>query len=475
MIEHLLEEGFLEPLDLYFAEMHQPKTIAEKAFLAAVMQAARDGHICLDLDFIRPPEGPFKDEWKNKVLEGSTLKSPYLRCESRCVYLEKNYHYETDIIAQLKRLTCAAPLPKVDTNLSEEQQAALDLVRSENISIIAGGPGTGKTYLTSELVKSFGPSSRIILAAPTGKAAARLKERNPHALCSTLHALLKMKSSGEPLSSNLFLQAELIVVDEASMLDAKMMRLLLKSLPSGQRLVFLGDPHQLPPVETGSLFCDLIGLLPTAFLKKCHRSDRKEILDLAKQIIEGIAPTPQGPLLFETIQKFVLGHLQKGAILTPLREGPWGVKELNLKIDRLFHTRGERAVPIMITRSRAELGLFNGEMGLLITFNEKPIVARFEIGGEEKEFSPAALPAYELAYVLSVHKSQGSEFDHVLTLVPPGTEQFGKELLYTAVTRAKQSVSIIGEKEVIAQTIQHSSCRRSGIKKRWTKVHPSIT
>ncbi len=471
MIEQLLEEGFLEPLDLFFAEMHQPKSLAEKAFLAAVMQATRDGNICLDLDSIRAPEGPFKEEWRKKVLEGSTLQSPYLKFENTSVYLEKNYRYETDVLLELKRLVGSASLSQVHANLSDEQQVALDLVRNEKISIIAGGPGTGKTHLTTELVKSFGPSSRIILTAPTGKAAARLKERNRHAHCSTLHALLGIKSNGEPLSLNPFLQADLIVVDEASMLDAKMMRLLLKSLPTGQRLVFLGDPHQLPPVETGSLFCDLIGLLPTAFLKKCHRSDRKEILDLAQQIIEGQPPTPQGPLSFETIQEFVLSHLQRGAILTPLREGPWGVKELNLKIDRLFHTRGERAIPIMITRNDSELGLFNGEMGLLITFNEKPLVARFEIAGELKEFPPAALPAYELAYVLSVHKSQGSEFDHVLALVPPGTEQFGKELLYTAVTRAKQSVSIIGEQEVIAQTIQYSSCRQSGIKKRWTKVH----
>lgn len=467
MIETLLEEGFLEPLDLFFAEMHQPQNIAEKAFLAAVMQAARDGHICLDLDAIPAPEGPFKEEWKKKVLEGSSLLSPYLKIESTSVYLEKNYRYETDVLAELKRLAGSSPLLQIETQLSEEQQAALNLVRSEKISIIAGGPGTGKTYLTTELVKSFGPASRIILTAPTGKAAARLKERNHHAHCSTLHALLGITSNGEPLSLNPFLQADLIVVDEASMLDAKMMRLLLKSLPSGQRLVFLGDPHQLPPVESGSLFSDLIGLLPTAFLKKCHRSDRKEILALAQQITEGKPPTPNGPLVFETVQEFV----QRGAILTPLREGPWGVKELNLKIDRHFHTRGERAIPIMITRSDAELGLFNGEMGLLITFNEKPKVARFEIGGEVKEFSPAALPAHELAYVLSVHKSQGSEFDHVLAIVPPGTEQFGKELLYTAVTRAKQSVAIIGDQEVIAQTIQHSSYRQSGIKKRWTKVH----
>lgn len=472
MIEQLLEEGFLEPLDIYFAQMHQPKTLAEKAFLSAVMQAARGGHICLDLDEIPAPEGPFKEEWRKKVLEGSTLQSPYLKFENNSVYLEKNYRYETDVLVELKRLIGSSPLPQVQASLSDEQQAALNLVRSEKISIIAGGPGTGKTYLTTELVKSFGPASRIILTAPTGKAAARLKERNKHATCSTLHALLGIRSNGEPPSSPLFLQADLIVIDEASMLDAKMMRLLLKSLPTGQRLVFLGDPHQLPPVETGSLFCDLIGLLPTAFLKKCHRSDRKEILDLAQQIIEGETPTPEGPLSFETIQEFVLCHLQKGAILTPLREGPWGVKELNLKIDRLFHTRGERAIPIMITRSDAELGLFNGEMGLLITSNEKPLMARFELAGEIKEFSPAALPTYELAYVLSVHKSQGSEFDHVLALVPPGTEQFGKELLYTAVTRAKQSVVILGEKEVIAQTTQYSSCRQSGIKKRWTKVHP---
>ncbi len=487
-ILHLLEVGFLEEIDLYFADMHHPQSEAERAFLAAAMQAARDGHICLDLHAIPAPQGPYQDRWTSLVRAGLNRRSPYLKIENDYVYLQKNYQYETDILWDLKRLIGKAPLNNLDDSsdkeegclnntpknpLSDEQQKAVDLVRQEKVSIIAGGPGTGKTYLTSKLVKSFGSKSRVILAAPTGKATARLKEQNPHAFCSTLHALLGMSAHWQPLQPRLFLQADLIVIDEASMLDAKMMRLLLKSLSSGQKIVFLGDENQLPPIEVGSLFCDLIDLLPTAHLKTIHRSDRKEILNLAQVISEGKVPKPHHGLTFDIIREFSLSYLEKSAILTPLREGPWGVKELNLKIDRLFHTTGERATPIMITRNDQETGLCNGEMGLLISFNEKAVWARFQIDGKTKEFPASALPSYELAYVLSVHKSQGSEFDHVLILAPPGTEQFGKELLYTAVTRARRSILLIGDENTLAATVKFSSCRRSGIKKRWMEVASS--
>lgn len=471
MLDELLEEGFLEPIDLYFADMHQPTVLADRIFLCAVMQAARDGHICLDLESIRTPEGPFSSRWKEMVLLSAEKKmaSPYLKWEGGSVYLEKQYQYETDVIDELKRLMGPSPLPKVKTALSDEQQAAFDLVRSENVSIIEGGPGTGKTYLTTELAKSFA-QGRVILTAPTGKAAARLKERNPQALCGTLHSILGIPSDHRKQRS--FVQADLIVVDEASMLDAKMMRFLLRSLETGQRIVFLGDSHQLPPVEIGSLFCDLIDLVPTAHLKTCRRSDRKEILDLARSIMEGEAPMPQDVLSLEKVKEFARAHLKDGIILTPLREGTWGVKELNLRIDQMFRLldQEERLAPIMITRNDHESRLFNGDMGLMFFFHDKPLYAVFQIGGAVQQFLPSALPAYEMAYVLSVHKSQGSEFDHVLVLAPSGMEQFGKELLYTAVTRARHSVTLLGEEGVIAKTVQYSSCRRSGLKKRWSLI-----
>jgi exodeoxyribonuclease V alpha subunit len=211
----------------------------------------------------------------------------------------------------------------------------------------------------------------------------------------------------------------------------------------------LGDGNQLPPIESGSLFNDLIDLVPTAHLTKCLRSDRKEILDLASSILEGKTPSPHGPLSID--------FNQSAMILTPLREGPWGVKALNQLL------KGSRKeTPIIITRNDTETGLSNGDMGLLISATEALI--------EGRRFSISALPAYELAFALSIHKSQGSEFDDVVVLVPPGSEQFGREVLYTAVTRARRSVTLLGDPDTIAKTVQHTCSRKSGIRTRLFKT-----
>lgn len=241
------------------------------------------------------------------------------------------------------------------------------------------------------------------------------------------------------------------------------MMVLLKTLQAGQRIVFLGDGHQLPPVESGSLFNDLIDLIPTAHLRTCHRSDRREILELAQSILEGRPPVPTAPLSKEKIIEFARRQEGSRAILTPLREGPWGVKELNQIIDAALKVRGERTIPIIITRNDPETGLSNGDTGILITSSERPLYALID----SRRFSPAELPPYEMAYALSIHKSQGSEFDHVLVLAPEGTETFGCEVLYTAATRARESITLYGEQEVVAQTVLRSSCKRSGLKKRF--------
>jgi exodeoxyribonuclease V alpha subunit len=218
-------------------------------------------------------------------------------------------------------------------------------------------------------------------------------------------------------------------------------------------------------VGTGSFFSDLIDLIPTAYLRTSLRSDRKEVLDLAEAILEGKSFAPHGPLSFEVVRHYALQ--ENSMILTPLQGGPWGVKALNQKIHAQLQPK---SYPIMVNRNDTETGLSNGDLGIMQVSNGKIASARFQMGSEMKEFSSAILPSYELAYVLSIHKSQGSEFDHVLVIAPPGAEQFGREILYTAVTRAKKSVTLIGEMGVIAQTIERTCYRRSGLRKRWTTL-----
>jgi exodeoxyribonuclease V alpha subunit len=434
----------LQPLDLFFAGLHQPRSENEKLFFAALMASAREGHLCLDLDRSDPA-----------IQEGATtaLQSPYIRRQGRLVYLERNFTCEKQIVEDLKRLTFSVQPPSFSTDgLTDEQRTAVEIALSNTLSVIEGGPGTGKTFLTSYLVKAIG--ANVILAAPTGKAAARLKKFNPAATCSTLHAMLGISSR----KRSGYVKADLIIVDESSMIDAKLLAYFLRSLQTGQRVVFLGDGHQLPPIESGSLFTDLVDLLPTAHLRQCLRSDRAEILQLAQDILAGKTITPDHPLSVD-----LLLNAKETAILTPLREGPWGVNHLNELIFQ--HVKKEApelwSVPILITKTDYEAGLYNGEMGVLWRTHVKPLYAEFEDG---RKIAASALPPYELGYVLSVHKSQGSEFDRVIVLAPPGTETFGRELLYTAVTRARNSVILCGDPETIQKTVSRSNQRNSGLK-----------
>ena len=469
MFDELLQQNILTSLDLFFADLYA-KNHNERAFFAAVMAISRQGHLCLDLENFILPELLLKP-----VLEGSkTAASPYVRRLGNLFYLERNFEDETRILEQLQQLSFQVkPLDySAPSGLTDEQQRALNLVLANTLSVIEGGPGTGKTFLTSHLVQAIGPSAHVILAAPTGKAAARLKQFNPQATCGTLHSILGIKSERQLAQGHSYLQADLIIIDESSMIDAKLLAYFLGSLKPGQRVVFLGDGNQLPPVESGSLFGDLIDLLPTAHLSRCLRSDRLEVLQLAQDILSGKPIAPHQELSKELILQKALESTSQNkqfCILSPLREGPYGVNALNQALFELFHVRMKPqdllAVPILITRTDYAAGLYNGEVGILWRNREKILHAEFG----ERKIPASGLPPYELGYVLSVHKSQGSEFDHVMVLVPPGSETFGREVLYTAVTRARHSVMLCGDAETIHKTVNRSSHRRSGLKMRWRR------
>ena len=476
MLQQLFELGVINHLDLFFADLHQPISLNEKIFLTAVMAASRSGHLCLDLDRLSLPHPSLETAWKEAVLSGVS-PSPYIRQEGRLYYLEKNYVAETQILQNLRRLSCVKPLDIAPPPaLNPEQQAAFKLALSHSLTIISGGPGTGKTYLTSHLV-----SPRTILAAPTGKAAARLKQLNPTATCGTLHSLLGIRSEKTLARGSSYLSGDLIIVDESSMIDVQLLAFFLASLQLGTRVIFLGDSHQLPPVESGSLFGDLVDLLPTAHLHECLRSDRAEILHLAEQILSGKPITPHHPLSEEFLIQQALSHYplpssqeetslheSQFCILSPLREGPFGVNHLNQQIFHLLLRKMKSqdllAIPILITRTDYNLSLFNGEMGVLWRSLDKPLYAEFPTAEGLRRIPASALPPYELGYVLSVHKSQGSEFNHVVVALPPGSEAFGREVLYTAVTRAKHSVILCGDAETIHQTLQRSNQRHSGLR-----------
>ena len=241
----------------------------------------------------------------------------------------------------------------------------------------------------------------VCVCAPTGKAALLLREKL-EAEVGTLHALLGIRDGKEMLFGGKGLDAGMVIVDECSMIDVGMWAALLRNIRYGTRLILVGDHDQLPPVEAGTVFGELCSFMKErgrgyVHLDECMRSDRVEILEKAAAVREGRM------IEYGRLERDIEGWKKGGyQILSCLRKGPFGVEAIN----ELMRDEGE--LPIMITRSHRRMKLSNGEMGVLIKRDPgrgigKNDVARFG----EREFPAVLLPEFELAYCISVHKSQG--------------------------------------------------------------------
>ena len=419
----------IDAIDRYFGEYFS-KTHA--LFLSYLLNATRAGHLCvyIDKEKIFPSMGELDHEL---IEQANTLPDlPIVVKQGNRWYLKRSWDAEQTFEYHVARLM-GQKLEPIGYNgdLSGEQKIAVEHVLNHPLTIVCGGPGTGKTYTAASLIKQF-PGS-VLVAAPTGKAAANLRIALPECVVTTLHAMLRSE-----------LVADLIVIDEGSMIDAEMMAKLFAAVPTGSRLVMFGDPNQLPPVEAGSLFNDL-AQFSSVYLTKCLRTELKTIVDISEAVKKGeMVPFKPLPKLKEAIE---LIQRSKGVFLTPLRKGIYGVDYLNQSV-----YQGGCHVPIMITKNDEQMDLYNGDVGVL-----EGDVACFG----SRKIEHHLLPPYTYAYVLSVHKSQGSEYDDVNIFLPEGSERFGREMLYTAVTRAKKSVTIYAAENVLEKVLSQKTHRLS--------------
>lgn len=536
------EQLFPEVYQLWSQEGEDPLTFEEsQALTELILKGSKDVPLELmtimqDKEDLEPPLTPL--------------------CVFRqCFYLQRHWIFETLFLKHLLRHLDGTPTLEVSREylekelkqlresgaLLEEQAEAIFTGCLSPLTLITGGPGTGKTYTAGRLIQLFWNSlndeqrkeCQIALAAPTGKAAANLQKSLskvanelkdcPPLQAKTLHSLLGMRSSTSFAKESVTrLTADLIVVDESSMIDVKMMASLFESLKKGSRVILLGDQHQLPSVEAGSLFVDLIKLhqthpslaIPCTNLKVCLRAELSSIVSFAHTINQGEAlqaidllnqaDTPgisrlQLPAERKESQKLFLSHVMNYfpsiirshqdpeqllnlfnaiRILSPMRKGPFGVESINqllwLHVSQMRHPNGWLAIPIMVVTNDYRQDLFNGETGVLIRKLPLSTVSSEDYAlfpsrnqGEKVRRLPALLlPKYEFAYCLSVHKSQGSEFDRVILVLPEGAELFGREVFYTAVTRARKHIEVYGTDLTIQKTISLQGSRLSGVEER---------
>jgi exodeoxyribonuclease V alpha subunit len=389
------------------------------------------------------------------VYEGPAVTSPFLHYEKGHLFLKSIFALQQ----KLKELT--PTYASVTTDLPEtllpEQKAAVLFALSSSLTLLTGGPGTGKSFTIASFIRSYftlnGLHKKVALAAPTGKATQHLKPLlgDLPVTLATLHRLLEVYK--QPLighEEKRPLVYDLIIVDEASMIDLPLMARLFDLMKQGSKLLLVGDPSQLPPVGFGQPFIDLLTLYPeqVVSLTHCMRSDRQEILALASAIrnSEALPPlTLSWPPTFSSYDygssaEEALSNQNRYRILSPLALGPFGAKAIS---DTLFRRqRGSFFAPIIITENAFKQGLYNGLLGVLEVANGLYKRAYFMSESGLQSYAAADLPAFDLAYCISVHKAQGSEFDTVFFVIPPTSENFGRSLLYTGVTRAKKELQI---------------------------------
>ncbi|MBS0635440.1 MAG: AAA family ATPase [Verrucomicrobia bacterium] len=389
--------------------------------------------------------------------------SPYIVQKDGKLYFEAAYRVTQELSLLYNKFMEMKPHLLVDeaellsANLLPEQAAAIRQALTCCLSCIWGGPGTGKTYTAGWLVKLFlaqHPTARVALAAPTGKAAANLLASIERACgvtnleSKTIHALLGVRQKQQRRD---LLPYDLLIIDESSMIDASLCVKLLSAVADGARIVFLGDPNQLPPIEPGEPFVSFV--TPQGRLTTVKRQENNDIIDLARYVLEGNADaalsyidlrsdfspesyvkqfyTPQ------TVEEFFI-LLSQTRLLCPQR---YGCERINRQMKEDSPTHLE---PIIITKNDYALGLTNGQVGIL--------------SYDTAYFDGIAIPkillsSYETAYCLSVHKSQGSEFGEVVLYLPEGSESFGRKMLYTAITRAKKKLIIYGTEATVRACI----------------------
>ena len=539
-------------LDIVFARFLGERTtfdpIQKQAFENLVMSVSYEqsqGHSCIRLD----------DEGRALVLAsglavshsqagaGERATTLPLVVEQDRLYLHRYWFYENRLAMQIKAMTqlsgtrgqkiAAHPTALFDkyfgisTGETDWQREAAKMAVKQSFCIITGGPGTGKTTTVVKILALLQELAEqplhIALAAPTGKAAMRLQESigfNKAALpCSetikshipetvtTLHRLLGAKPPSPYFrhDADKPLVYDLVVVDEASMVDLALMSKLLDALKPGSRLILLGDKDQLASVESGAVLADLTMALPehTLELKKSHRFDDtiKKLAvavnlqqeDVAWQILhegnENIAMLEEDLIDYVAAQQTdYLRLIKAGAgfdeiyrafsrfqVLCSNREGKNSVSDINYRVEqKLF---GQNLInlsglwysgrPVMVTQNNSALHLYNGDIGICMPDKDqdgKLMVFFQRADGSVKKYLPARLPHCETVFAMTIHKSQGSEFEEVLIILPETINPvLTKELLYTAITRAKKTVKLVADEAVFAATVRQKVERITGL------------
>jgi exodeoxyribonuclease V alpha subunit len=563
--------------------------------IALASRATRDGHVCADLEKLAkspvvgdeeevvavcPPFEAWRESVATSALVGVGAGATPLVLDGRGrLYLRRHWEHEqrlSEALAERSLRTmeladakaCRGLLARLfgqKADAPDWQRIAAQVAALSSLTVISGGPGTGKTSTVTKIIALAiadelargNPHPRALLMAPTGKAASRLSESARKAAAtldcpkevlaripltaSTVHRALEADGEGRfGLTKERPLVADVVAVDEASMIDVALMRALVDAVPAHARLILLGDRDQLASVEAGAVLADICGAgkaprysaslderlerafgerLPAAAisgdragiddsivtLTESHRFAASSPLgELAHAIQRGDAAAVSRafaagtsevtllepanerephPALFRAIvdgfrplaaartPEEALAALERFRVLSAHRRGSLGVEELNRAIvaalegEKILTSRSGLVQPLIVNRNDSSIGLFNGDVGVLFRDGSEGARAFFPGEGDRvRRFSPSRLPPSEAAFAMSIHKSQGSELDEVVVMLPvPRSPLLSRELFYTAVTRGRRRVVVHGSAASIREATLRPADRASGL------------
>lgn len=567
-LKSLLRQAGLSELACQFAAYIERIDASAQPLVAVtagvLSETVSQGHVCLQLTQAAAPTELMEwlpadvEVWKAGLLASNVVGqagafTPLILTEHNQLYLYRHWRAEQDVFEAIIR----RHQEKFDIDVdilqrdfmswpstvegTDWQKVAVFMAMTQRLAIISGGPGTGKTTIVLQLIRSLlnqQADMRLALAAPTGKAAARLEQSvqdaGNHIEAKTLHRLLGITANRPEgiYSVERPLPVDTLIVDEASMIDLHLMARLLNALPQHARLVMLGDSNQLASVEAGAVFASLCETEPgfsSHFIKLAQRCDidistvsprqmglydqhvtlqqsyRFEQSSLIGQLAaavksneadQAIALLKQSEMswlstdeevLREHItlgyQHFiqsveqkaeatdVLSAFERFRVLTAIKQGPQSVESIARLMTRYLAKRGWRTQhdfyhgrPILITQNDYRQQLFNGDVGVVLQEETGALSACFNFDGTVRRVPLNRLPAHETAFAMTVHKSQGSEFDNVSVVLPNEVSPvLTRELLYTAITRAKQGILIHASESALRHAIQTRHVRDSGL------------
>ncbi len=520
--------------------------------LYSLMRASSAGHVYLPMDELTAYTGRLLqvelDSIEKHVMDLAMDKKVVIKAEESkaqesrtLIYTAAYYYMELNSARLLHDLNIEADIPEqeiekklsviekdAEIELDELQRRAVIEAVKHGLTVITGGPGTGKTTTINAIIKYFEEEYlEVLLAAPTGRAAKRMTEATG-CEAKTIHRLLELNGGSSEATGNAVferneqnpLEADVIIIDEMSMVDISLMHALLKAINIGTRLILVGDVNQLPSVGPGNVLKDIIRSeeFPVVCLTKIFRqATQSDIVVNAHKINRGESVTLDNhskdflflkrddvnviiSVIITLIQKKLPNYVNARAldiqVLTPMRKGQLGVERLNVILQQYLNPpakdkrekelagglfrEGDKVMQIKnnyqlewelrsgqgITVERGS-GIFNGDMGVIRTINEFSELITVEFDeGRFVEYSYKQLEELELAYAITIHKSQGSEYPAVILPLLTGPQLLmNRNLLYTAVTRAKKCVCLVGSTDTFYEMVenQREQKRYSGL------------